>query len=295
MESQSNGNSLLPVNPESAHGSKHSLRFTITTSLILIGMFVVLFAAGLYFSQYFFIQELEAEITENRGPQVIAIKQMGEMIIGTDPNYPPLSFINEENELVGYEVDLGSRISAEMGVEGEFITKPLSELYELLEKEEISFIVSGVTSSKDLSKAYEISTPYLRTGKVVLKRRDNIQVNSVSDLRGRKVLVSSHEFGETVDEIFSDSVEYTYEPGINAALKKLRSEEIDAVITDTMVARYTEKTDSSFTLAGSSFTHDSMVIVFKKGHTDLQREINSILTTLDEKGVLIELKKRWLQ
>ncbi len=46
----------------------------------------------------------------------------GVLVMSSDPSYPPQSFLNENNEMDGFDVDVGKEIAKRMGVELEIVT-----------------------------------------------------------------------------------------------------------------------------------------------------------------------------
>src|SRR5690606_14485628 len=50
------------------------------------------------------------------------VMQEGVMVMSTDAEYPPQSFLNANNEFEGFNIDVGRAIAERLGVEIEFVT-----------------------------------------------------------------------------------------------------------------------------------------------------------------------------
>ena len=50
------------------------------------------------------------------------VKEAGNLLVSTDPNYAPQSFLNDSGELDGFDVDVAKEVAKRLGVEVEFVT-----------------------------------------------------------------------------------------------------------------------------------------------------------------------------
>ena len=56
------------------------------------------------------------------GDLLTAIQKKGEIVVSTDPNYEPQSFINETGDYDGFDVDVAKEIAKRLGVKVKFVT-----------------------------------------------------------------------------------------------------------------------------------------------------------------------------
>lgn len=54
--------------------------------------------------------------------QLAAIRERGAVRVSTDPNYAPQSFLNQQGEFEGFDVDVAREVAKRLGVEVEFVT-----------------------------------------------------------------------------------------------------------------------------------------------------------------------------
>jgi polar amino acid transport system substrate-binding protein len=57
------------------------------------------------------------------GEALERVMSKGVMVMSTDPEYPPQSALDESNEFVGFDIDVGKAIAERLGVEIEFVTR----------------------------------------------------------------------------------------------------------------------------------------------------------------------------
>ncbi|WP_340147291.1 transporter substrate-binding domain-containing protein [Ruminiclostridium josui] len=44
------------------------------------------------------------------------VKEKGELVLGLDESFPPMGFRDEDNNIVGYDIDLAKEVAARLGV-----------------------------------------------------------------------------------------------------------------------------------------------------------------------------------
>ena len=56
------------------------------------------------------------------GDLLDAVTAAGKLLVSTDPNYAPQSFLNDKGELDGFDVEVAKEVAKRLGVEVEFVT-----------------------------------------------------------------------------------------------------------------------------------------------------------------------------
>ena len=83
------------------------------------------------------------------------------IVIGLDDQFPPMGFRDENNEIVGFDIDLAKAAAEKMGVEVEF--QPIDwDSKELeLSSDKIQLIWNGFSITDERLEAMEFTKPYL--------------------------------------------------------------------------------------------------------------------------------------
>ena len=97
-------------------------------------------------------------------PDTLAtIRQQGELRIGVAPA-EPMAMHGKEGSLVGYSVDLGTRLARDIGVRARFIETSWPRLIEGLKKGEYDLIASGIWVTSARALAVNFSAPTVSEG-----------------------------------------------------------------------------------------------------------------------------------
>ncbi|HYW80207.1 MAG TPA: transporter substrate-binding domain-containing protein, partial [Thermoguttaceae bacterium] len=110
------------------------------------------------------------------------------IIIGTELDYPPYSFLNEKGEPTGFNVELTRAISKAVGQDIEIRIGPWGEIRNALQEGEIDAI-AGMYYSKERDRLVDFSQPFSIVHHAVFARTDSADIESMEDLRGKRIIV----------------------------------------------------------------------------------------------------------
>ena len=131
-----------------------------------------------------------------------AIKQRGYILVSTDPNYEPQSFLNTEGkrpsdtkcpsdalttaEMKGFDVDVAHKIGDAIGVETCFATPSWDTITAGSWANKWDISVGSMTITVDRQKVLDFSVPYYYTPAVVAVGKDSTY-KTLDDLAGQKL------------------------------------------------------------------------------------------------------------
>lgn len=225
------------------------------------------------------------------------IKTKGKLILGLDDAFPPMGFKDENQEIVGFDIDVAKEVSSRMGVE--LAIQPISwEAKELeLSTKNIDCIWNGMTYNKDRAESMTLSIPYMKNTQVAVVLADTA-VTTLKDLAGKTVAIQN---GSTASDAidankeFKDSLKELVKVDDNVqALLDLKVSGSDAVVMDEVVARYyTEKEPGTYKVLDETLADEDYVVGFRKGEESLRNEVEKYLKEMNEDGTLAKISETW--
>ena len=225
------------------------------------------------------------------------IKAKGKLVLGLDDSFPPMGFQDENQQIVGFDIDVAREVCKRMGIE--LVLQPISwEAKEVeLSTKNIDCIWNGMTYNEDRAKAMTLSVPYMENTQVAVVLADS-DVNILEDLTGKAVVIqngSSASDAMDANEDFKNSLKELVKVDNNVqALLDLKVSGSDAVVMDEVVARYyTEKEAGMYKVLDQSLADEEYVIGFRKGETSLCTEVEKYLTEMKEDGTLASISEIW--
>lgn len=219
------------------------------------------------------------------------------LVIGLDDSFPPMGFRNENNEIVGFDIDLAKAVCDKLGMELKLQQISWASKEQELDSGNIDCIWNGFAYNEERAKTMTLSEAYIK-GEMYFVLPNNSSIKNQEELKGKKIGVQTgsvqemdlenSEFGKNVEIIeYSDYL---------TAFMDLETGGIDAVFTSSIIGNYLIKTkNKDFVTIDSkdiSKTNGS-VIAFKQGNTELRDKIQNALYELNKEGKLEEISEKW--
>jgi polar amino acid transport system substrate-binding protein len=222
------------------------------------------------------------------------VKKAGKLTIGLDDSYPPMEFRDSQNNLVGFDIDLGKEIGKKLGVETEFITSDFNGILLALNSSKFNIILSGLSITDKRKETIDFSNPYVMGGQVVAVKKGNTSIKSFEDLNG---MIIACQLGSTGDKAASEIPgvkEVKKYDKITEAFHEVSAGRVDAVIMDAQVGGYyVAKNPNDFEVLDGMLSEEPMGIGFKKEDTELKDSIQKALDELEGDGTLSALSVKW--
>ncbi len=226
-------------------------------------------------------------------------KDENTFILGMDDSFPPMGYRNENNELVGFDIDLANEVCKKMGMKLKTQTISWAAKEQELDSGNIDCIWNGFGYTEDRNNAMTLSKPYVKDKSMFVVKEGSNYENQY-ELKGKKIGVQS---GSTQEKRLNES-NYGKELGeiigytdYLTALMDLETGNIDAVymsqISGDYIIEKQNKEFKTFDATGIGEESKGMVIAFKKGNTELKDKVEKALEELKQEGKLKELSEKW--
>lgn len=225
------------------------------------------------------------------------LKARGTFVLGLDDSFPPLGYRDENNEIVGYDIDLAKEVAKRLGVE--FKAQPIDwDAKEMeLETGKIDCIWNGFTITDERKNALSFTPAYLNNEQVLVVR-NNSGIKSLADMKGKTVGLQS---GSSAQEAINDNPSFSSSVGNKimfkdniTALNDLDIGGVDGVVMDSVVANYSiAQTGKPFTVIEESLANEGYGIAFRKNEPKLRDEVWNILKEMQEDGTVTAIGIKW--
>ena len=133
-------------------------------------------------------EEVSTEIGtgESADDLLAQIKERGSIIVAMEGTWAPWTYHDEDDNLVGYDVEVAQNIAEKLGVEVEFVEGAWDGLLAGLDAGRYDIMVNGVGVTDERAEKYNFSTPYAYNKTAVIVRGDYDEISSMEDLNGKK-------------------------------------------------------------------------------------------------------------
>lgn len=220
------------------------------------------------------------------------------IVVATDTTLVPMSYVDDQNKLIGFEPDLMRAIADSAGFDIEWVTVEFPGLFGGLITKKFDLVISSITILEERKQRMAFSIPYLKSGISIVVRKDMNGVNSIEDI-DRQKLRAGAQLGTTA---------YFYLekfPGIRKqgyqlyghAIADLINGEIDAVLGESTATLYYKNKQKDYfqkiKMVGDILTEEYYGIVLRKGDSELLHKVNRALKKLLADGTIQKLHTKW--
>lgn len=218
------------------------------------------------------------------------------IIVGTNAEFPPFTFINEQGKIVGFDIDIATEVVNGYTLGKKMKLKDVS--FDMLIPEAqsglIHIIAAGMTPTKERAQHLIFTKPYLQGEPLVAVTLSKHPIASIDELKGKEVVVNE---GYTSDNYAStlEGVRVKRLPSPADAILDLQTEKTFAYITTrNSVQPFMQKIGAgqfSIFIIPGQFENTAMGI--SKLYPELLDEIQPILDRMERDGTIEMLKKKW--
>ena len=225
----------------------------------------------------------------------------GILKIGTNATYVPLEYRDEEtNEMVGFDIDLGNALAEELGVKSEWVDTSFDGIFNGLNAKQYDAIIAGVSITPDRSEAFNMSSPYISNGIVIVSRNDETPGKTAEDLRGKRVGVQIETTADIAAQSFIDKdgidMDLQKFDGMLDAFTALEGKSLDYVVTDKPVGQfYTGLKPDVYSVTSDILSNEPIGITMRKDDTEFAKKMEETLQKLRDNGKLAELSQKWFK
>lgn len=223
--------------------------------------------------------------------------------IGTQNNFPPFCYRDEDNVLKGYEIDFINAVFEHLPeYKVEFIDGDWGTIIPNLESNRTQIIADNVSWSEERAERYYLSDPYFACEVKIIRRKDDNDINTFEDLKGKTVeLMSGYAINDVIEkwnEENGNEINLIYNESSETDLfLDIQMGRADATTHDRVMGNYViQQNNLDLAAVGDALKNTLQVLLFTKDAKgkELQSKINPIIKDLKDQGVLSQLSIKWL-
>ena len=219
-------------------------------------------------------------------------------VMGIDPEYPPFSYLDENGEYNGFDVEICKAACDLLGWDFEVFSVNWDQKLVQLNGKECDCIWSGMTILDSMKDAgYVISAPYYDNTQVIMVKEGS-DIKSSADLAGKVVAVQLGTSGESLlkgdlADMAATFDELTTCDSFLKCFTELDSNGVDAVFVDKPVAESYAAKNEGFTIIDENLGAEQYGIAFRADDAELCASIEDAVAKLVENGTYAEIAEKY--
>lgn len=219
-------------------------------------------------------------------------------VFASDATWPPMEFVDENGDIVGFDMDLLDAVAEAAGFQYEVQNTGWDGIFAGLANGSYDAIISSVTITEERKAAMDFSDPYINAGQILIVPAGYSGAEMLSDFVGKKVGVQQGTTGDFAVEEVSGIDRRAYDD-VGLAVEDLVNGNLDAVVCDSVTAvdyvAANENFKGKLEILGEPFTEEEFGIAVQKDNDELLTLINQGLASVFADGTQAELVEKWLR
>ncbi|PMX03079.1 amino acid ABC transporter substrate-binding protein [Pseudomonas sp. FW215-R2] len=245
------------------------------------------------------------------GPTLDRVTQKGELTGVLMESYPPFSFLNDQNQLDGFDVDVAKAVTERLGVKLKLETPSWDVIAAGHWNGRYDICVCSMTPSKVRAEVFDFPVEYYQSPAVIVVNAKDEDIVTGKDLSGKKVGVisaSTYEAYLNKDLVIEggedrplsypfDSVQIAPYDNETVAFQDLAlgtGVRLDAMVTNLITARERIAQDPRFKIAGDSLYSEPNVVAVEKGDPQWNAKVTEVIAQLKTDGTLGKISRKWI-
>jgi cystine transport system substrate-binding protein len=227
------------------------------------------------------------------------IKKRGKLLAATSGNLLPVSYVNEKNELVGYDIDVAHYIEKKIGVPFDIARLDFKGIMPGLQTGRFDAVFSNVNITEERKKIFDYSIPYSRSAIVAVVRTGVTGVKGYKDLKGKNVGgISGGADGELpareIEKQFGAFKSFKGYPGNTELFSDLAAGRLDVAISpDTAAAAFLKTHAGVAKITGEPFVVRYVGVPMQKGSKELKAAFDQAIRDMKKEGLLDKWGKQY--
>ncbi|WP_454684016.1 amino acid ABC transporter substrate-binding protein [Ancylobacter moscoviensis] len=224
-----------------------------------------------------------------RADDLAAIKQAGVIKIGTEGTYPPFTYHDSSNKLVGFDVEIGQEIAKRLGVKAEFLEGKWDGLIAGLDAGRYDAVINQVGITEARQAKYDFSKPYIASKAVLIVRDGDDSIKGFADLKGKRSAQSlTSNFGKLAEKYGATLVGTD---GFDQSIQLVLNGRADTTLNDSLsfLDFKKHKPDAKVRIVAEEKDADYSGVIVRKGNPELVAAINKALDEIRADGTYAKI------
>lgn len=223
-----------------------------------------------------------------------AVKSRGMLLAGVKYDTPPFGFVDQNNQVVGFDVDLVREIARALNVKVDLVKVTSPTRIPMLVAGNVDIVAASMTHTAEREKTIDFSITYYTGAQTLLVPGDS-PIRGVKDLDGKTVAVQQGTTLEKNIAALATGAKILPFRDYTSAWLAVRQGRADALTGSYDILRGFQKNAQGFKIVGEKFSVEPFGIGIRKGDTAMRDLVNKVLRDLWASRRYQELYRKWFE
>lgn len=225
------------------------------------------------------------------------VEDKQELTVATSGTLFPSSYYNDNNKLVGYDIDVAKAVAKKLDLKIKFKEYNVDGQVTAVNRGEADFAANDFGMSKERSKKFSLSSPIKYSfDSMIVRTSDDSGIHSLEDLKGKKAAGEPNTSYMKIAEKYGAKA-VTYDNATNDQyLTDVANGRTDVILNDYYLQKMSIGALPDIPvkiLEDVYFNANSTGFLFNKKNQALKEKVDATLTELKKEGTLKEISEKY--
>ena len=218
----------------------------------------------------------------------------GTLTMGTNASFPPYEYVDDNGKIVGIDAEIAQAIADKLGMKLEIKDMEFESLVPAVKAKSIDLALAGMTVNEERKQSVNFSDSY-STGVQVVIVKENSEIKTVDDLKGKKIGVQAGTTGDTycTDDFGEENVKQFSNGSL--AVAALANGQVDCVVIDNEPAKNYVAANSGLKILDTEYVTEDYAIAISKDNDELLKKVNNALKELKDDGTVDKIIGKYIK
>jgi polar amino acid transport system substrate-binding protein len=219
------------------------------------------------------------------------------IVIAQDATWPPMEFVDESKQIIGFDTDYMKAAAKEAGFEAVFKNVAWDGIFAGLDSGQYDAVCSSVTITDERKKAMDFTIPYFKVRQALVVPKTS-SAKTLEEMKGKTLGGQIGTTGYFAIKKVEGITPKSYDE-IGLAMEDLFNGRIDGVVCDDPVAAQYALQKAEYAaklkIAAVLDTGDEFYgVAVKKGNKEVLELLNKGIKAVQDKGLDKALRTKWI-
>lgn len=216
------------------------------------------------------------------------------LTMGTNASFPPYEYVDDNGNIVGIDAEIAQAIADKLGMKLEIKDMEFESLVPAVKAKSIDLALAGMTVTDERKQSVNFSDSY-STGVQVVIVKENSEIKTVDDLKGKKIGVQAGTTSDTycTDDFGEENVKQFSNGSL--AVAALANGQVDCVVIDNEPAKNYVAANSGLKILDTEYVTEDYAIAISKDNDELLKKVNNALKELKEDGTVDKIVGKYIK
>ena len=225
----------------------------------------------------------------------------GTLKIAVEPSIDPMTYLNGEGEVIGFDIALCNQICDILDMKAEYVIYSMDSMIQAVDSGKVDLALGAISITEERKQSVDFCDTTYSGAVTLLVRKDKVAPELLNeDKQSLEEKLNKSKIGVMQGTVAVDYLKENYSgaeileyDSISDAVQALKSKKVDYVMTVYSTAKNYEKSNDELYVLDDISVPEDIAIAVKKGNTELRDKLDALVGKYKSDGTMDKILANW--